>query len=295
MTRVGVTLSETAYTPEAYAYKTFLEPRGFQVVLAPPGDLESVNTDIDIHFMGWRPFWRRSAKSATLEVHEYQSLSVPPAAHAKDRLKSLVNRRPAGRIFLNSEVRNKLRFPVAAPSLDRDMGVDAALFSEPPANPEYDLLYCGTLARPGLMQELKRLASLGLRLLVVGDADAETRQALPDVTFTGRMGRDELPGVFASARAGLNYTPDIHPFNLQTSTKTLEYCAAGLGLVSNRYAWSTAFCERRQVRPLWLDELDSKARFDAFTFGVADVTDLEWQALLERCRLDRFLEGLLQQ
>lgn len=39
----------------------------------------------------------------------------------------------------------------------------------------------------------------------------------------GPVNRDQLPEIYKNARFGLNYTPDIYPYNVQTSTKTLEY------------------------------------------------------------------------
>jgi hypothetical protein len=57
----------------------------------------------------------------------------------------------------------------------------------------------------------------------------------------GPVSRDQLPEIYKNARFGLNYTPDIYPYNVQTSTKTLEYLASGLGVISNKYKWSEFF------------------------------------------------------
>ena len=148
--KVGVGLKKHAYTPEAYAYKKFLEQSNVEVQLAPEEDLCSDN-DVNIYFMGLRPFWRRKASGAA-EVHEYQSLSVAPCPAFKDAVKKIVNGRPNGRIFLNEVVRESMGFASGVPYILRDMGVDAALFQKPNACPDFDIVYSGSIAgRNGLL------------------------------------------------------------------------------------------------------------------------------------------------
>jgi hypothetical protein len=95
--KVGIPLSTSAYTPEAYAYEKYLKAMGHEVQL--DYDLDP-NNDINIHFMGTRPFWK-SSKGRALEIHEYQSLSTPPYAKLKNYSKRIINKKPVGRIFLN--------------------------------------------------------------------------------------------------------------------------------------------------------------------------------------------------
>lgn len=52
--KVGIPLS-TRYTPEAYAYEKYLKAMGHEVQLDYNLD---PNNDINIHFMGTRPFWK---------------------------------------------------------------------------------------------------------------------------------------------------------------------------------------------------------------------------------------------
>lgn len=290
--KIRIPLSKHAYTPEAHAYKEFLTHRGWQVQLDFDYVPDEPALDIRLCFMGSRPFWSAS-KTNIPEVHEYHSLSTPPYAKVKNLIKHCINRRPAGRIFLNKIVQKDLFFRDETPAIYRDMGIDRRFFALQGVNPEFDLIYSGTIrGRIGLVGELLRLAKLGLKILIAGEVDESTREVFRlfgHVTFTGRLQQHELPGVYARARAGLNYTPDIYPFDRQTSTKTLEYCAAGLGVVSNRYQWASEFAEQRGATFLWLDNLKSKTDVDTFNFQVPDVSDLEWSTLLDVAGLDDFL------
>lgn len=289
--KIGIGLKKNAYTPEAYAYSSYLSSRGWDVQLSAECNLDP-ELDMHLYFMGIRPFWRKSTND-TLEVHEYQSASTPPYSIAKNWLKGLVNRKPTARIFLNSLVEKSFSFDDDLPSLHRDMGVDAKLFLPTPLNPEYDLVYCGSiLGRVGLIEEINRLASIGLKILIVGHVDKHTSDLFggrKGVTFAGMLARHDLPQAYRMARAGLNFTPDIYPFNIQTSTKTLEYCAAGLGVVSNRYEWVQQFEHDRGGSFLWLEKLNTRGDVEDFSYRSPDVRDLEWHSLLDRASFSEFL------
>lgn len=292
---VEIELKKEAYTPEAFAYRDYLAIHGHVVRLCE-GSAMSPEADVRIYFMGMRPIWNQGRRERGRVVHEYQSLSVPPCARVKDVAKRLCNARPTGRIFLNPFIRSGLSFSDGVPYLYRDMGVSSNLFAATPAGPEYDILYCGSVdGRPGLLKELVRLARLGIRILVVGTVSDRVLAWLRgqrNITLAGRLARQDLPQAFSSARVGLNYTPDVHPFNIQTSTKTLEYCAAGLGVISNRYSWIGEFARNRGFEPLWLDQIGSKDDLLRRTFKPVDVSDLEWNHVLDTAGFLGFLAGL---
>lgn len=289
---VEIGLKREAYTPEAFAYCDYLSERGHVARLCDES-LMTDDADIRIYFMGMRPIWGQGRRERGCVIHEYQSLSIPPFARIKDLAKKFCNSTPSGRIFLNPIVRSGLAFSDRVPCVFRDMGVGKTLFAAPPSNPEYDVLYCGTVdSRPGLLKQLIRLADLGLKVLVVGtasDAAVSVLRGRPSICLAGRLARQDLPQAFSSARTGLNYTPDMHPFNIQTSTKTLEYCAAGLGLVSNRYAWINKFARDRGFDPLWLDRIQSKDDLLRHVFTPVDVSDLEWSRVLDASGMLDFL------
>lgn len=294
MPSLGIATRKTAYLPEAAAYERYLNARGWQVQVAPANDL-ATTLDLHLHFMGVLPFWKR-LPSGPRHVFEYHSLSTQQLPTARNWLKRVVEHPPAGRIFLNETVRREFGFSDLKPYLLRDMGVDASFFECRDNAKQFDIVYCGSVSgRKGLIEEIVRLSSIGLRVLVIGDPGGDQENRLlkgKNIELTGRLGRDEIPIMLSQCRFGLNYTPNIYPYNIQTSTKTLEYCAAGLPVISNRYLWVEDFFQRRSGSCVWLDTIISIESLDRQDVVIPDVSDLEWSILLESIGFANFLKQL---
>lgn len=291
--KIGICLRKSAYLPEAYAYTDFLNSHGFKVELGFEDEL-SLNLDLKLKFLGFSfPLPSKLIKSRMPEIHEYGSLSIPPFAKVKDIFKRTINTKPVGRIFLNNVVKQNLNFLDNKPFIFRDMGIDSSFFKQKIEKPEYDVIYCGG-EREGLLNAIKKLNYINLKVLIVGDFSNSFRSNFPDkrtTAFTGRMNRKHLPELYQSCRFGLNFTPDIYPFNIQTSTKTLEYCAAGLGIISNRYHWVEEFMSSRNGNFSWIDQILSRKNIENFNFITPDVSDLEWNIVLEKSSIKTFVES----
>ncbi|MFU9817812.1 glycosyl transferase [Acinetobacter radioresistens] len=294
--KIGIPLSKFAYTPEAYAYEKYLKKLGHQIQLDYELDPDN---DINIYFMGTRPFWKKNEGRA-IEVHEYQSLSTPPYAQFKNLAKKIVNKKPNGRIFLNEFVHRDLSFSDNIPYIYRDMGVDEALFQSPSENPLYDIVYCGSIAgRNGLIEVLRRLAGT-YKVVVVGQVSDLESSLLKheNITLLGRVERKDLPEIYRNCRFGLNFTPNFYPYNIQTSTKTLEYLASGLGVISNKYKWSELFFNEINYQPVWLDdfeflktiEMDSRL-IESFPL----IYRYAWKNILYDSKFDIFLREILNE
>ena len=65
-----------------------------------------------------------------------------------------------------------------------------------------------------------------------------------NITFTGNMDYYEIPGLLQKCEYGINYVPNKYPFNILTAVKATEYAAAGLKIISNKYAWIKSFEKR---------------------------------------------------
>lgn len=285
--KIGIPLSSFAYTPEAYAYEKYLKKLGHQIQLDYELDPDN---DINIYFMGTRPFWKKKEGRA-IEIHEYQSLSTPPHAHLKNFAKKIVNKKPSGRIFLNNFVHHDLNFTDDVPYIYRDMGVDDALFQSPSENPLYDIIYCGSIAgRNGLIEVLRRLAG-NYKVVVVGQVSDLERSLLKheNITILGRIERSNLPEFYRNARFGLNYTPDIYPYNIQTSTKTLEYLASGLQVISNRYLWAEQFFNNINYKPFWLDQIDSNIYMEN---NIPEMDLFKWDNILNEVDFGNFINRI---
>lgn len=292
--KIGIQKRESAYTPEAYAYSKYLAARGCEIEFLE--NLSSHN-DINIYFMGIRPFWK-DTKTNAFELHEYHSLSTSPLPLVKNYFKKVVNSAPVGRTFLNRDVMNEFGFSDGVPFLIRDMGVDADLFSSTPKNPSYDVIYCGsTHSRPGLEKCIDDLLKKGFRVLVVGrtsQAFTSLFSEYKNITFSGFVPRAELPNYYKMARAGLNYVPNIYPFSLQTSTKALEYLAAGLTLLTNKNDWVVNFSSKYNVPMVYLDELNSVEDLYVQRDFSLPYAEFEWDSLLERIGFLDFLKGVCE-
>lgn len=298
MINVACINDSNAYLPELHAYREYFQDSKtvrFAVLGNDEAEKQVPGTyDLMYRFMGFCPAWQHCAVP---EIHEYHSLSVPPLAQMKDKIKRYANRKPVGRVFLNRAVEETLGFSDEVPGILRDMGVHRRFFEVAAEKPvkEFDIVYCGTVSgRPGLFGVIRQCLEDELSVLVVGKLDDEAflsslGSLRKGLAITGPVPYDEVPGWIGKARFGLNFIPDIYPFNVQTSTKVLEYCAAGLGVVTNDYAWVRHF------------EADRQASFYRIESGFADlrtmspaafsgsVDSLEWSALLERCGLEGFL------
>lgn len=296
MSYIGIPLSKFAYTPEAYAYEKYLKKLGYKVQL----DYElDPNNDINIYFMGTRSFWRKEKRRA-IEIHEYQSLSTPPYARLKNFTKKIINKKPSGRIFLNDFVHHDLNFNDNIPYIYRDMGVEEALFQSPSENPIYDIVYCGSIAgRNGLIDVMIRLAE-NYKVVVVGHVSDLERSLLKhkNITILGPVERRDLPEIYRNSRFGLNFTPDLYPYNIQTSTKTLEYLASGLGVISNKYKWSEQFFNEINYQPIWLDDYDFIKSIEVNNTTIILpplIQKYTWNNILVDSKFDVFLREILNE
>jgi len=291
--KIGIELNRISYTPEAYAYADFLSKKGFIVDLNYKENLKK-NNHLTIHFMGFRPFWKNFIYKKKLEIHEYTSLSTAPLAKIKDQMKYYLNLKPIGRIYMNNYIKESLGFNNNIPYIFREMGANSNMYLRQENTKEYDLIYCGSIRnRPGLLEAIEKIATIGLKIIIVGFYDNKTFNVLKkysNIDMVGRVGRDELPNYLAKCRAGLNFTPNIHPLNLQSSTKTIEYCAAGLCVVTSKYEWIVNFEKERSAKFMWLDDISKKSDFDNYEFKIPDVSDLEWNKILEKCSFDKFIK-----
>lgn len=287
--KIGITLTGKAFTPEAFAYERYLSLRGHSVQLEKTLD---PNNDLNIYFMGTR--FSKTKGSRAIEVHEYQSLSTGRLNRLKDWIKVNFSTLPSGRIFLNKYVAEKLNFHDNKPYILRDMGVENELFQVRNKHSDYDILYCGSY-REGLDKILYSL-SRRFTVLFVGSIPENIRTNITNsnITFLGRVNRSQLPEIYRTCKYGLNYVPDIEPFNRQTSTKLIEYMASGLGIISNDYHWVNSFFRTKSTTPIWIHEILQSRDFTLPDPIKENVDEYRWENILQSCHFESFLVGLLQ-
>lgn len=273
---IAIEITDKAFLPESFAYRDFFRKKGLKCEFVQKGAVDALNYDAVLLFHGFHPFWRKYPKFI---IGEYHSLSTGKCSRLKDFVKRVINVRSHLYIFLSEDVRKKLWFSKKTHYAIRSMGFNKAEFTNYQNQEKvFDVVYCGSY-RSGLWEELKKLADLGLMIALVGPTAPFTHQ---NITSFGRKSPKEASGIIAQAQYGLNYTPDIFPFNIQDSTKVIEYCAANLGVITNRYKWVNKFENERGARFLSLSNVKSIEDIKKFEFIVPDVSDLSWDVLIER-------------
>ena len=292
-----------AYLPELQAYATYVRAAGHEAQVhrqidTLPSDAAvlwwmcgQVSTDLALRY------------PAAFHIHEYASTSVPPLAWLKDRIKGVRQPLPQYRIFQNEWVRQRMGFGDAVPYEFRDMGIAPEFFevTQGSGEAEFDFVYLGEMRRlQHFLPVFDGMDQAGKSVLLVGDLPNDLGRQLqlhPGLRVTGRVPHGDVPAQLRRARFGLNLVPDQLPYTRQTSTKLLEYCAAGLPVVSTDYAWVRVFEQRHGARLAYMPFHADAAAY-AELLGpalehqrcvVPDVRTLAWPSLLAGLKIWRQL------
>lgn len=283
------------YLPEIPAYIRFLEQNfpGIRAYNAAEiRDYTPSEFDIIWRFMGMD-----MRGQGRYVVHEYNSLSTGRTAHLKNRMKRLLNAKPDRRVYLNKIVKTGFTFRDDIPYGFRDMGIASRFFDVRP-KPEYDFVYAGSIHRgPEVMQMLDHFATTlkDATILIVGAANPDVMdyyKVAPNIVFAGRVHYTEVPELMAKGRYGLNLVPDEYPYNVQTATKVLEYCALGLPVVSMKYRWAEHFTQQKDARFFWLEKDFSNLNLEnirTFDFKIPDVENRRWKHVIAQSGVFDFL------
>jgi glycosyltransferase involved in cell wall biosynthesis len=286
-----------SYLPEIDAYCAYIQARGHQTMVHDSSVSVPTSASVVWWFCGRVPLREAHRLRGAFQIHEYASASIPPYAWAKDQVKHWTQPRPGYRIYQNGWVRERMGFADGVPHALRDMGVAEHFFERPShlMTPEFDLVYLGEMSRLlAFIPVLQAIHVAGRSLLLVGEVPAELQMHLPpNVTCTGRVNHAQVPRHLRRARFGLNLVPNATPFQQQTSTKVLEYCAVSLPVVSNAYPWVRYFLAQHKANFYLLnDDAPSLATsfgeaLDAYPYEVPDVRALAWPQVLDSLPLWR--------
>lgn len=237
--------SPNAYLPEIDAYiKYFNTTKDFIAYdVSCIDEFRTLNNfDIIWEFKG---FGGIKVKEQIL-VHEYASLSTGRFPKSKNLIKSRFNYIPNIRIFLNQEVKSNLYFRDNIKYCYRDMGIDQNFIITDKVKKEFDFVYVGLINKDREMDKFLHIFSQrpNGKLCLIGDVEMDIYSKFKnntDITFLGRVKYDDVPKLAAKANYGINYIPDKFPYNIQTSTKLLEYLALNLKIITTDYQWVRNF------------------------------------------------------
>lgn len=284
MIKVGIVRNSRSFLPEIEAYvKAFQSIPSFDISVVDEKALERKDFDVTLLFCGFYPFWMRLPG---IVIVEYHSLSTGRWRKLKDVVKRIVNIRGDHYIFLNDKVRRGLLFNSRVPQSIRGMGYSSELarkFSR--RQKRFDFVYCGSI-RNGVIGAIKKISSFGFSVAVVG-AVGKSHQLLADdlsgmVHSIGQVSLETAYEVMAQSVYGLNYTPDERPFNIQDSTKVIEYLGLGLKVVSNKYQWMSEFEAASGARILDVDSINAREDVERFQYSAGQIERWEWSEVISR-------------
>lgn len=296
-----IALYETgkAWLPEIPAYKEYFEAKRCAVEIVPPGARPATVPDVEWRFPGLG--CGRLFPTSAL-VHDYPSPSVSRFGKARDAVKRLINAKPDLRVFLDERGEQRLGFRDGVPVLHRPMGVHRSFFAAakeamPFEERPYDFVYIGKFAgRSDAKEAIQTLSRSPERwkILVIGIAPGD-EAPLPGVTFQPPVPYAVVPRLATQARYGLVLTQRCLPHNDQDSTKCLEYAAAGLKLIAFDGPWIRRFAAQRNAQIRFLEERPlTRPSLDATPIRPVDVSDLEWNRLLDDRRLFETVSELVR-
>lgn len=285
-----------SYLPEINAYKKYFDLYDDFQFIDSIKDLNGVYElgDFDIlwYIMG------TDFKSINLpKVHDYASLSTGNMQTVKNFVKRFFNKEPNLRLFLNNHIKDTMNFTDNVPYLIRDMGLDKSFFIKD-VKKEYDFVYMGAITRerkiPLLLNKFKSDFK-SKSLLVIGEVPIDIYKEFSNtenIIFSGKVIYQDVPRLASKAIYGINMIPDTHPFNMQTSTKLLEYCALGLKVITTQYKWQKEFESKYLASFFKIDEelgnFDLNA-IENFKFQIPNVEELEWTNMFDSLELNRKL------
>lgn len=235
-------------------------------------------------------------------IHEYASLSVGRLAKLKDSIKRNFNAKPSLRIFLNHAVQKQYAFCDHVPYCYRDMGVDEQFFSTGATKKIYDFVYVGNMGADRKFHRVLEFFSRhpGIKLLLIGvpgDSLYAAYKKFENLIFAGKISYQEVPILAGQAEYALNYIPDRYPYNIQTSTKLLEYVAMNLKVVTTSYFWVDDFEKNRAMAFYKISEDFHDLNLEDlkhFSFRNTNIDDLRWEHIFKSSGIRDALSALLK-
>jgi hypothetical protein len=295
---IGFIHSGKAFLPELESYKRFFNRIGVRSLELHPREREKYVLTVEWHMMGTH--WVKSSKKSII-IHEYASPSTPPFAGFKNQIKRYWTCRPDYRLFLNEATRKEMGFSDTIPYGYRDMFIPVIpeSYLKSKTVPLYDFVYAGSLSADRKPERLLDLFSKGrlqdYRLLILSRNYTWLQnkyRASTNITFIGPVPQTELGHYFAKARFGIDYRPTIKPYDIQTSSKLLEYIAYELPVICSSTKWLRSFQEQFGGRFFMLDE--NLANFtmeavEAFEFRKPDLSNWTFSHQMKQSGILPFL------
>lgn len=233
--------TDSAYLPEINAYCDVFSSKQFRCHVIKYEDIRLYDNDksenIFWFFMGFYPYKVRRG----IVVHDYRSLSTGTLRILKDSIKRYFQPTPTVRVFLNKKLEQALNFQDNAPSFFIDMGVDFLIpnIDHKKILKKYDYIYVGVISHERgidvLLKNYVKNVTPEKTLLLVGNYEQSLYDiySSPNIIFTGKVCKSQVYDLLMQSKTGISYIPKGMPYDIQTSTKLLEYAWCGLDIIAN--------------------------------------------------------------
>ncbi|WP_205513150.1 hypothetical protein [Longitalea arenae] len=287
-----------AFLPELIAYIDFFSSYGITTKVVSPAELTTTDGDVEWHFMGQHLRRRKNV----ITIHEYASASVPPLSVLKDSIKKLINAKPDYRIFNNDYVQQQFQTNDDIPFGIRNYGIPpGTAHLLPGIQKQYDFVYVGTVDKGRKLELLFDCFAKGalkerslLVLSRVYDSLSATYEGAANITFKGPIPYNEVYFHIQQARFGINYMPDILPYNQQTSAKFLDYAACRLPIITTDYAWVRQFQKNYGGNYFYLQPRLNNFTWENishFRYANPDLSSWTWEQQIRNSGILSFLES----
>lgn len=289
-----------SFLPDIYAYSDFFINHGWRVkrFRHVPNLIELESFNIEWHFMGTDFL---SKVPGRIKIHEYCSVSTPLLAKFKNRIKKCITVNPDYRIFQSMWVANEMKM-YNKPYILRDMGIRESFFISneiTTKKKEYDFVYSGSFDK---QRNIEKLVDSFLtnfikeKLLLIGNIPSWLTKLHSDqLVLVNSIPYEEVGSWLQKAEYGIDYRPNIYPHNYQTSTKLLEYCAAGLKIITTSYEWVNQFEKQNGGHFFRLKENGSNfypELINEFQFVTPDVRSRTWDIQFSSSEFKKLLGWL---
>lgn len=283
--------SERAILPEIVAYRDFFTKRGWVCENIKYSALKKIKDEYHIVwiFMGLNLIRPKNK----IVVHEYSSLSVGRFPKLKNFLKKILNCKPDVRVFQNRDVEKEMNFKDKIPSFYRDMAVSNGFGIEHSNNKEFDFIYCGAINNERRLDTVLDEFILNKRknIVVLGKIPKEYYEkygSYKNINLVGEVDYSNIPQYLRKSRVGINIIEDKYPYNIQTSTKILEYLSCGLGVYTTCNNWCLKYEESNDVKfsyfKIGLFDVNVECYFDS------KVKIRNWEDVINASKIDKYLE-----
>ena len=262
MKKVALLIPENCYAPEIFALKKYLDCNTKEKISSNLISMDEFlkdqdKYDIAYRMMGFSPLFFNSIKIP--EIHDYASLSTGKFISIKNALKRNFQKKPIFRTFLNENLFNEFCFNDNIPFGFSDMAVNECFFDSYKFdynNKEFDFCYVGEISKERNLDEMiSFFENSNFNVLFVGENKLDNFN-YKNIKFTGKVDNSSVPFFIDKCRFAINFVPDVYPYNLQTSTKLLEYIATGIPIVSNKYKWVDDYIKNKNISLYYFDDFN---------------------------------------